>query len=100
MAKVSELVHWQDRLSRLENEINSLIGYQQRLSGQTRTTQQSVDEILRLRTGTEAPLVMPPTFSHLNPIPEGVTSVPTKVASPKPSHGNAADLVGGEGGFK
>lgn len=96
MAKVSELVHWQDRLQRLEQEINSLIGFQQRLSGNHGVPLAQVESgYSRLRTGLESPA---PPFSHLAAIPDGVTSIPTKVSNPKPSGGNVADLAD-EGGF-
>jgi hypothetical protein len=94
IAMVSKLVHWQDRLSRLEQEINSLIGFQQRLSGSP----------MQLTDATRT--LLPPAsvspgavFSHLNPIPEGVTSIPTKVANPKPSGGNVAAEFMNDKGF-
>jgi hypothetical protein len=101
MRMVSELVHWQDRLGRLEQEINSLIGFQQRLTGQAHSNPQwaGIEPLLDAHKSAAGTPIPAPTFSHLNPIPEGVTSVPTKVANPKPSHGNVAATVGGEGGF-
>lgn len=90
MQMVSKLVHWQDRLMRLEQEINSLIGFQQRLSG---SPTQLTDATRRLLP--DAPTTFP---GHLAAIPEGVTSIPTKAANPKPSGGNVAGIAG-EGGF-
>ena len=99
---VSRLVHWQDRLARLEQEINSLIGFQQRLTGQIDRVDiygQTADgRITSAPIASALPGQLPAPFSHLNPIPDGVTSIPTKVAHPKPSGGNVAD-VAGEGGF-
>jgi hypothetical protein len=102
MQMVSKLVHWQDRLNRLEQEINSLIGFQQRLSGQVDRVDiygQSADgRITSAPIASALPGQLPSPFSHLNPIPVGVTSIPTKTANPKPSGGNVADIAG-EGGF-
>lgn len=94
MQQVSKLVHWQDRLARLEQEINSLIGFQQRLSGMPISTpeqQSSLVEVLR------AGIPMTSFGGHLAPIPDGVTSIPAR--QPKPTSPNQADVVGGEGGF-
>lgn len=88
LGKISELVHWQDRLGRLEQEINSLIGFQQRLSGSPMALTDSTRVLLPAE---------PSTFSHLNPIPDGVTSVPTR--QPKPTTPNVAEKISGEGGF-
>lgn len=93
--QVSRLVHWQDRLARLEQEINSLIGFQQRLNGHTgMTIPRNEEEFRRLSTGLETPTPYP---GHAAPIPEGVTSIPSR--QPKPTSPNQADFVGGEGGF-
>lgn len=100
MQMVSKLVHWQDRLARLEQEINSLIGFQQRLYGRSEIPYQMPDG--RQVDGSSLIItnIQPPTpfTGHLSPIPDGVTSIPTKVANPKPSGGNMADIAG-EGGF-
>src|SRR5208283_6237304 len=96
MGRVSELVHWQDRLSRLEQEINSLIGFQQRLSGKGQIDR--VDIHGQTSDGRfTLPLASALPFSHLTPIPEGVTSIPSR--QPKPTTPNQADIVGNEGGF-
>lgn len=96
MGRVSELVHWQDRLGRLEQEINSLIGFQQRLSGKGQIDR--VDIHGQTSDGRfTPPLASALPFSHLTPIPEGVTSIPSR--QPKPTTPNQADIVGNEGGF-
>lgn len=91
MKQVSKLVHWQDRLARLEQEINSLIGFQQRLSGR------AVDRVEMLPV--PAPVFLAPANfgGHLTPIPDGVTSIPAR--QPKPTTPNQADTIAGEGGF-
>jgi hypothetical protein len=99
MTRVSELIHWQDRLARLEQEINSLIGYQQRLSGVDRidihgaTSDGRYTPIL-----SSSPIQTAPFAGHMAPIPEGVGSIPTKTPNPRPSGGNAVDIAK-EGGF-
>ena len=107
MVNVSKLVYWQDRLARIEQEINSLIGFQQRLSGKGQIDR--VDIHGQTSDGRfTPPLASVPPYSHLTPPTtygghmadiSGVSSIPTKVANPKPSHGNVAEIVGGEGGF-
>lgn len=91
--QVSKLVHWQDRLARLEQEINSLIVFQQRLSGRA-VLAASVAGYTNLSASVDSPTPYP---GHAAPIPDGVTSIPAR--KPKPTSPNQADFVGGEGGF-
>src|ERR1700690_3083594 len=100
MKQVSKLVHWQDRLARLEQEINSLIGFKQRLNGGTDSpVQYKITPILPISEPRPPFNPAPNAFpGHLAGNLDGVTSIPTKVANPKPSGANVADIVG-EGGF-
>jgi|HubBroStandDraft_5_1064220.scaffolds.fasta_scaffold84771_1 hypothetical protein len=88
--KVAALQYWNTRLTQLDNEINTLLGYQQRMNG-----------------GTPLPtpgFVIPPTvdpigtYSHAAAIPASVGSIPAK--QPIPTNGNISDMVAGEGGFQ
>jgi hypothetical protein len=92
MAMVSKLVHWQDRLARLEQEINSLIGFQQRLTGQIDDSYKGVAPLM-------APAGPPSFAGHLADIPPGVSSIPTKTARATPSGGNVADQFLDDKGF-
>jgi hypothetical protein len=94
MQMVSKLAYWQDRLMRIEQEINSLIGFQQRLMGQSGQA-----AAVPISTFPPPNFTPPPAYAgHLASISPEVTSIPTKVANPKPSGGNVADIAG-EGGF-
>lgn len=90
--KVSLLIYWQDRLQRVNQDIDSLISIQQRLSG----------------TVANPPVVvapMPPPvnlaipYSHTAAIPTGVSSVPRQ-ANPLPSGSNVAAEVEGDNDFR
>jgi hypothetical protein len=78
--QVSELLMWQTRLQRVEQEINSLIEMKHRLNGGT------------------APAVVPSpaSFQAFGELPSGVGSIPTR--QPQPANPVAAAL--GEGGFE
>jgi len=87
--KISQLMGWQERLSRLDREIETLINYMQRLTGQAPTV-------------ALPPPVMPPTaaipYAH-NTLPSGAGSIPARQPAPTPQ-GNAADMVIADGDFK
>lgn len=94
--KVSLLIYWQDRLSRINSDIDMLISIQQRLSGQ-------VPLLPTTLPGQPVPLQPAPVslgipYSHTAVIPSNITSEPRQ-ANPLPSGANVADEVGGEGGF-
>lgn len=89
MANVSKLLYWQDRLQRITQEIESLIGYQQRLTGQTSSIIPPPISVGSTTTGIP--------FVVGAPVPPGVTSAP--VRQPAPSGTNLADTIGSEGGF-
>ena len=105
--QVSKLVHWQDRLMRLEQEINSLIGYKQRLSGNPESFATPVPQLgiasltppmpLMGYAGDARPVPQPQFPGHLGGNLDGVTSIPTR--QPKPTTPNQADAIGNEGGF-
>lgn len=97
MQMVSKLAHWQDRLARLEQEINSLIGFQQRLSG--KTAPDTAAGVLIAQVPGFRPFEPPPFAGRLADIPDGVTSIPTKVANPKPSGSNVAEEFMNDKGF-
>ena len=82
---VSKLTYWQDRLMRINQEIESLIGFQQRLSGQPAGS-----------------MAVPPSvvtgFSHTESIPAGISSIPAP-RGPKPTTPNMGPEVIREGGF-
>ena len=83
----SKLGYWQDRVRDLNQEINELIGFQQRLSGQA-----SIPPAPGLAA-------YPPAAA-----PGGViTSAPVSNQDGRPSQApsgvNVAEVVGGEGGF-
>jgi len=94
MGKVSELIHWQDRLQRLEQEINSLIGFQQRLSG---NPEPFVTPVPQLGIAS----LTPPTSYPGHMVDIGnVTSIPAgKEPKITPSRGNVGPDIAGEGGF-
>lgn len=95
LKKVSALVYYQDRLTRLNKEIDSLLSYQQRLMGIVSPTVVNVEP-----TSTEELLAkVSATYSHTEPIPPGIGSIPTKRGPAPTPNGNAADVVGNEGGF-
>lgn len=89
IANVSKLVYWQDRLTRVNQEIDSLIGFQQRLTGKTVTTEPRPADVQYTSTGV--PFVVGAG------VPPGVTSVPTR--QPAPSGTNVAETIGSETGF-
>lgn len=98
MKKVSALVYYQDRLNRLNQEIDTLISYQQRLLGHEPTTM-TVGASSYV-TGFQMGSGPSPAFSHLADLPPGIGSMPTK--APKPAatpNGNAAAEVSSESGF-
>jgi len=86
LTNVSKLVYWQDRLTRVNQEIESLIGYQQRLTGQTAAA----------IPFSSSPVVPIPWYIGAA-VPTGVTSAPAK--QPAPSGSNMADEIGSEVGF-
>lgn len=87
ISKVALLGYWEDRLTKVTQEIESLIGYQQRLSGNPMTA----GTISVASTPGGVPFVVG------GQIPAGVTSVPAK--QPSPSGANMADEIGTEAGF-
>lgn len=89
--KVSLLIYWQDRLQRINQDIDMLIGIQQRLSGKVPESAPNPTT-----AGPFAPAAIP--YSHTAVIPQNITSVPRQ-ANPQPSGGNVADEVSNEGGF-
>ena len=90
MQMVSKLAHWNDRLGRLEQEINSLIGYKQRLEN-------GVERVEIYGQTSDGRITPAPLFSHLNEIPDTVTSIPAKQSIV--TKRNVAQISEGEGGF-
>lgn len=91
--KVSALLYYQDRLTRLNQEIESLIGFQQRLMG----LPAPAPVVTVTPDDVSAKLVA--AFSHTAEIPAGMGSMPTKRGPAPTPNGNAADAVSSEGGF-
>lgn len=96
--KVSLLVYWQDRLARINADLDLLISVKQRLSGQI-----PLPSPLPASPGLPGPaysggpsLTIP--YSHTAIIPNNITSEPRQ-ANPLPSGANVAGEVEGEGGF-
>lgn len=91
--KVSLLVYWQDRLRRINQDLDVLISIQQRLSGQVPIPLQlqPIQPDAPSLTVTTPTLTIP--YQHAAPISPSITSVP------RPSGVNVAGDVEGEGGF-
>lgn len=87
--KVSLLIYWQDRLARINTDIDMLITIQQRLTGK-------VPEPATQAPAPFASAAIP--YSHSAVIPPNISSVPRQ-ANPQPSGANVAADVEGEGGF-
>lgn len=106
LQKVSALNYWQGRLKQLDEEIRTLLSYQQALHGQIVTTSNGPmpqffppgPPPMESSTPVVDPLklAMEP-YSHAAPIPAGVGSIPAKKVVASGS--NAADMVATEGGF-
>jgi len=82
MRKVSLLAYWQDRLTRATQEVEYLIAAQQKLMGHP--------------VASPIAIQVQPGFQTA-PFAEGIGSIPAK--QPAPTTGNAAEIVGSEGGF-
>lgn len=91
---VSRLYSAQERLSRVEQEINSLVQLQQRLSGQSAP---SLPAPLTPESFMVPGTVTPSPFT--NDIPPGIGSIPAGPRQPKPTTANAGPSVAKEGGF-
>lgn len=91
--QVAKLSFWQGRLASLEQEINSLIGYQQKLTGQPIT---SVSTPAALVPGSRTDGA---GFSHVADI-SGVSSIPSKQKRISPSSNVADSKEVTEGGFQ
>lgn len=87
--KVSLLVYWQDKLARVTAEIDQLISYQRRLTGQPETTP-------HFPVGGTGSNPAVPGYSFNQDIPPNAGSIPAKLPKVGP---NAADQVRSEGGF-
>lgn len=92
--KVSLLIYWQDRLARINQDIDMLIGIQQRLTGKVPESNVTVSPIGAIGVGSVGAI----PYSHTAVIPSNISSVPRQ-ANPQPSGGNVADEVSSEGGF-
>lgn len=92
--KVSLLIYWQDRLARINQDIDMLIGIQQRLTGKVPEPTMTGPQAVTVGVGTVGAI----PYSHTAVIPPNISSVPRQ-ANPQPSGGNVADEVSGEGGF-
>jgi hypothetical protein len=85
-AQVSKLYSAQERLGRVEQEINSLVHLQKQLDG----TAVSPIPMPSLQTA-------PPYSGHATEMPPGVGSIPTR--EPKGTTANAGPALKAEGGF-
>lgn len=88
-AAVSRLYSAQEKLSRIEQEINSLVQLRQRLNG---------SDVTAIPSGY--PVQTPPStvpFMPSTDVPAGVGSIPAR--QPKPTTANAGPAVAKEGGF-
>lgn len=100
--QASKITYWQQKIVALDQEINTLIDFSNRLTGQSRApTVHPVDPIDILRKTTLTGTVTP-AYDFRNEVPPGVGSIPAgeRQKGPRPSSGNAADAVKGEGGFQ
>ena len=92
-AAVSRLYSAQEKLSRVEQEINSLVQLRQRLDGTV-----TAAEIQRMPTGIW-PASNVSTYAPGADMPAGVGSIPANPRQPKPTTANAGPAVAKEGGF-
>src|SRR5882762_3192420 len=100
--QASKVAYWQGKIIALDQEINTLIDFSNRLTGQNRApASHAVDPIDILRKTTLTGTVTP-TYDFRNEVPAGVGSIPAgeRPKGPRPSSGNAADQVKGEPGFQ
>lgn len=92
--KVSLLVYWQDRLTRVNQEIESLIGIQQKLSGVV--VAEPIPQAPLPSSYNPIPMI---PYSHTATIPNNVSSIPRQ-AQPMPSGANVASEVEGDSDFR
>jgi len=100
--QAAKITYWQQKIVALDQEINTLIDFSNRLTGQNKVpTIHPVDPIDILRKTTLTGTVTP-AYDFRNEVPPGVGSIPAgeRQKGPRPSSGNAADAVKGEGGFQ
>src|SRR6266404_8801703 len=100
--QASKIVYWQQKIVALDQEINTLIDFSNRLTGQNRVPAvHPVDPMEVLRKTTLSGTVTP-AYDFRNEVPAGVGSIPAgeRQKGPRPSSGNAADQVKGEPGFQ
>ena len=100
--QASKITYWQQKIVALDQEINTLIDFSNRLTGQNRAPAvRPIDPIDILRKTTLTGTVTP-AYDFRNEVPPGVGSIPAgeRPKGPRPSSGNAADAVKGEGGFQ
>jgi len=100
--QAAKVAYWQQKIVALDQEINTLIDFSNRLTGQNRVPAvHPVDPMEVLRKTTLSGTVTP-AYDFRNEVPAGVGSIPAgeRQKGPRPSSGNAADQVKGEPGFQ
>jgi len=100
--QATKITYWQQKIVALDQEINTLIDFSNRLTGQNRVPAvHPVDPMEVLRKTTLSGTIAP-AYDFRNEVPAGVGSIPAgeRQKGPRPSSGNAADQVKGEPGFQ
>lgn len=92
---VSKLVYWQQKVIALEQEINTLIGYAQQLSGKPAVPP-------RIPQVDPMEVLAKTSYSFTGDIPSNIGSIPAseRPRGPRPTSTNAGDEVKNEGGFQ
>ena len=97
--QVAKISYWQQKISALDQEINTLIGYTRQLTTGAPFVPPvaPVDPIELLQKSTYSAS----TYGFANDIPPTVGSIPAgeRVKGPRPNSPNAADDIRNEGGF-
>jgi hypothetical protein len=94
-SQVSRMIYAQERLSRVEQEINSLVQLQQRLKGNG-TSATSPEMII---AQPHPPFAEISYAGHNAELPSGIGSIPSGPRQPKPTTANAGPALSKEGGF-
>lgn len=103
-SQVSRMIYAQERLSRVEQEINSLVQLQQRLKGNG-TSATSPEMIIAqphppFAEISYATSTLPVRLTgHNAELPLGIGSIPSGPRQPKPTTANAGPALSKEGGF-
>jgi len=94
----SKIAYWQQKVSMLDQEINTLIQYRRQLTGQESNLVPPTVPVNPLEILAKSSTV---GYSFANDIPPTVGSIPAgeRIKGPRPNSPNAADDIRNEGGF-